>query len=65
MMCLSYIAFIGRGVKISYDIFTPGWEYREVKISYHTGTVRCPFTTGRGIGTETFEMDNVFAPDDL
>ena len=27
------------GVKISYDIFTPGWEYRGVKISYHTGNI--------------------------
>ena len=27
-----------RGVKISYDIFTRGWEYRGVKILYHTGS---------------------------
>ena len=27
---------IVRGVKISYDIFTPGWEYDGVKILYHT-----------------------------
>ena len=27
--------------------------------------VVCPFTTVRGIGTETCGMDNVFAPDDL
>ena len=27
--------------------------------------VVCPFITGRGIGTETCEMDNVFPPDDL
>ena len=24
-----------------------------------------PFTTGRGIGTETCKMDNVFPPDNL
>ena len=29
------------------------------------GTVVCPFTTGRGIGTKTCEMDYVFPPDDL
>ena len=29
------------------------------------GTVVCPFTTSRGIDTETCEMDNVFPPDDL
>ena len=29
------------------------------------GTVVCPLTTGRWIGTETCEMDNVFPPDDL
>ena len=31
--------------------------------SHGAGTVVCPFTTGRGIGTETCEMDNVFPPD--
>ena len=29
------------------------------------GTVICPFTTGRGLGTETRGMANVFPPDDL
>ena len=29
------------------------------------GTVVCPFISGRGIGTETCEMDDVFPPDDL
>ena len=33
--------------------------------SHGAGTVICLFTTGRGIGTETCEMDNVFPPDDL
>ena len=28
-------------------------------------TVVCPFTTGRGVGTETCGMDNVFIPDGL
>ena len=39
-----------------------GWELID---SHGAGTVVCPFTTGRGIGTETCEMDNVFPPDDL
>ena len=34
-----------------------GWELID---SHGAGTVVCPFTTGRGIGTETCEMDNVF-----
>ena len=29
------------------------------------GTVVCPFTIGRGVGTETYGVDNVFPPDDL
>ena len=33
--------------------------------SHGAATVICLFTTGRGIGTETCEMDNVFPPDDL
>ena len=33
-----------------------GWELID---SHGAGTVVCPFTTGRGIGTETCEMDNV------
>ena len=32
--------------------------------SHGAGTVVCPFTTGRGIGTEACETDNVFPPDD-
>ena len=39
-----------------------GWELID---SHGAGTVVCPFITGRGIGTETCEMDNVFPPDDL
>ena len=35
------------------------------RLPWCTGTVVCPFTTGRGIGTETCEMDNVIPPDDL
>ena len=38
-----------------------GWEV----ISHGACTVVCPFTTGRGVGTETCGMDNVFPPDDL
>ena len=33
--------------------------------SHGAGTVVCPFTTGRWVGTETCGMDNVFPPDDL
>ena len=36
----------------------------EVIDSHGAGTVVWPFTTGRGIGTETCEMDSVFPPDD-
>ena len=39
-----------------------GWELND---SHGAGTVVCPLTTGRGIGTEIYEMDNVFPPDDL
>ena len=39
-----------------------GWEVID---SHGAGTVVCPFTTCRGIGTETCQMDNVFPPDDL
>ena len=39
-----------------------GWELID---SHGAGTVVCPFITGRGIGTETYEMDNVFPRDDL
>ena len=39
-----------------------GWELID---SHGAVIVVCPFTTGRGIGTETCEMDNVFSPDDL
>ena len=38
------------------------WEQID---SHDAGSVVCPFTTGRSIGTETFGMDNVFPPDDL
>ena len=55
-----------RGGENIVTIFSPrGEDIVGVKISSHTGTVVCPFTTGRGIGTETCEMDNVFPPDDL
>ena len=36
------------------------WELID---SHGVGTFVCPFTTGRGIGTETCEMDNVFLPE--
>ena len=39
-----------------------GWELID---SHGAGIVVCPFTTVRGIGTETCEMDNVFPPGDL
>ena len=33
--------------------------------SHGAGPVVCPFTTYRGVGTETCGVDNVFPPDDL
>ena len=39
-----------------------GWELID---SHGASTVVCLFTTGRGIGIDTCEMDNVFPPDDL
>ena len=39
-----------------------GWELID---SHGAGTVVCPFTIGRGIGTETCGMDNVFPPDEF
>ena len=41
------------------------WPWWELIDSHGAGTVVCPFTTGRGIDTETCEMDNVFPPDYL
>ena len=38
------------------------WELID---SHGACTVVCPFTTGRGVGTETCGIDNVFPPDDL
>ena len=38
-----------------------GWKLID---SHGAGTVVCPFTTGRGVDTETCGMDNVFPPDD-
>ena len=59
--------YVSKGVVIAgiVDCLQPdhrGWELID---SHGADTVVCPFTTGRGIGTETFEMDNVFPPDDL
>ena len=45
-----------------YSLTVEDWELID---SHGAGTVVCPFTTGRGIGTETCGMDNVFPPDDL
>ena len=53
-----------------------GWQYVSMEFvvagiveclqpAHGAGTVVCPFTTGRAIGTETCEMDNMFPPDDL
>ena len=39
-----------------------GWELID---SHGADTVVCPFATGRGAGTETCGMDNVFPPDDF
>ena len=39
-----------------------GWKLID---SNGAGTVVCPFTTDRGIGTETCGIDNVILPDDL
>ena len=39
-----------------------GWEMID---SHGAGTVVCPFTTCKGVGTETCGMDNVFPHDDL
>ena len=48
-----------KGGQYIVTIFWPrGQNIVGVKISSHTGTVVCLFTTGRGIGTETGEMDN-------
>ena len=39
-----------------------GWKLID---SHGAGTAVFPFTTGKGVGTETCGMDNVFPPDDL
>ena len=50
---------------ITFECLQPdrgGWELID---SHGAGTAVCRFTTGRGVGTETCEMDNVFPPDDF
>ena len=55
-------AFVVAGIVECLQPDRGGWELIN---SHGAGTVVCPFTTGRGIGTESCEMDNVFPPDDL
>ena len=55
-------AFVTAGIVECRQPDRGGWELID---SHGAGTVVCPFTTGRGIGTETCEMDSVFPPDDL
>ena len=59
---MSRRAFVVAGIVECLQPDRGGWELID---SYGAGTVVCPFITGRGIGTETCEMDNVFPPDDL
>ena len=59
---MSRRAFVVAGIVECLQPDRGGWELID---SHGAGTVVCPFTTGRGIGTETCEMDNVFPPDDL
>ena len=59
---MSRRAFVVAGIVECLQPDRGGWELID---SHGAGTVVCPFITGRGIGTETCEMDNVFPPDDL
>ena len=59
---MSRRAFVVTGIVECLQPDRGGWELID---SHGAGTVVCPFTTGRGIGTETCEMDNVIPPDDL
>ena len=52
-------------VAVIVECLQPDRREWELIDSYGAGTVVCPFTTGRGIGTETCEMDNVFPLDGL
>ena len=47
------------------SVYSLTWRMGADRLPGCTVTVVCPFTTGRGIGTETCEMDNVIPPDDL
>ena len=58
---MSRRAFVVAGIVECLQPDRGGWELID---SHGAGTVVCPFITGRGIGTETCEMDNVFPPDD-
>ena len=58
---MSRRAFVVAGIVKCLQPDRGGWELID---SHGAGTIVCPFT-GRGIGTETCEMDNVFTPHDL
>ena len=59
---MSRRAFVVAGIVECLQPDRGRWELID---SHGAGIVVCPFITGRGIGTETCEMDNVFPPDDL
>ena len=59
---MSRMTFVVVGIVECQQPDRGGWE---LIVSHGAGTVVCPFTTGRGVGTETCGMDNVFPPDDL
>ena len=54
---MSRRAFVVAGIVECIQPDRGGWELID---SHGAGTVVCPFITGRGIGTETCQMDNVF-----
>ena len=59
---MSRRAFVVAGIVECLQPDRGGWELID---SHGACTVVCPFTTGRWIGTDTCEIDNVFPPDDL
>ena len=53
--------FVVVGIVLCLQPDRVGWRLID---SHGASTVVCPFTTGRGVGTETCAMDNLFPPDD-
>ena len=62
MMHITHLLHVYTIVQINFGLFlTRPWRVE----ADGAGTCVCALNTGRGIGTETSEADNVFPSDDL